>query len=151
MKTYAFLLMVGLLPGCMGADQRAAELNVALTEDAALARTHEISYTEGANRDSAAAERIYGGQMSDRDRIYYAYRVALAAEVDAGKVTPQEAKALLDLRTAEYHAEYNAQVQASDRAALYAIGDSLQQAADRSRTINCNSSVSGGTINTTCK
>jgi len=153
MKKIAAVLALGLLSGCVSANQQAAEFNAALAEDGALAREHKISYTEGATRDSAAAERIYGAQMSDRDHIYYAYCVALATQVDAGKVTPQEAKALLDLRTAEYHAEYNAELRAANSAALNAIGNSLQQTADQTRPqrpINCNSVPSGSTVNTTC-
>jgi len=153
MRKFAPLVAVGLLSGCVSANQQASELDAALAENGALARTHKISYTEGAERDSAAAERIYGDQMSDRDRVYFAYRVALAAQVDAGKVTPPEAKALLDLRTAEYHAAYNAQVQAANAVALNSVANSLQQTADQmrpQRPINCSSVASGISINTTC-
>lgn len=141
-----------MLSGWVSDHQQAAELDAAVSENAALARTQKISYTEGAKRDSAAVERIYGDRVADRDRVCYAYRVALAAQVDAGKVMPPEAKALLELRTAEYHAEYNAAVQAANAAALNSIGDSMAQAAILSRHGSPSFAILLGLtgVNTTC-
>ncbi len=125
-----------------------------------LAREHKITWTEAARRNIAEATRISGPRLNDNDRLRFAYKLALAAEVDAGRMTPE----LADYRYVERSAADQAAEQQRRVAAVQSLGNAMQQNAQivaaqnaqpspfqlPNRTINCMSQQLGTFTNTTC-
>ena len=54
--------------------------------------SHKISWVEAARRDEAQLTRITGDKLNQSERLLLADRASLAAEVDAGNMTPEMAK-----------------------------------------------------------
>ena len=122
-----------------------------------LARNHKITWAEATRREIAEAVRVGGDRATDGDRLLFSYRLALAAEVDAGRMTPE----LADYR-------YNERVTANEAAAqqrqaeavggvLQAVGAGLQagansyaQSAQQNRPVTCTSTRIGMSTSTTC-
>lgn len=152
MRKLSLVLLLGLLSGCMNSGatpEQIAELRTISVENKALVDEHKITHVEAATRYNAAIERLATGPISERDHLFMSYRVALASQIDAGQITPETAKFQLEQQIAAY----NAQDRAANAAALYAVGNSMREAADAARPrqpINCNSVPSGSSINTTC-
>ena len=93
------LLFAGVLSGCavlpgLGFDVSPDPRVVirAEREDAeGLARAHVITFLEAARREERASERVLGSRLAPDDRLMLSYRLALAADVDAGQITPDRA------------------------------------------------------------
>ena len=82
-----------VLPG-LGIDASPDPGSVILTErdDAqGLARAHVITFLEAARREERVTDRVLGDGLGPDGRLILSYRIALAARVDAGTLTPDEA------------------------------------------------------------
>jgi hypothetical protein len=156
MRWFLVLPVLGALAGCVTDQQRAmvdAEFKSIQDSNSTLIAEHKMTHVEAAQRFNAAIERIYGSQVTDADRVVMSYRLALAAEVDAGRMTPEMSNYLVQQRIVEYNAQARLQDEAAQRAALLAVSNSLDQsaaAAAARRPINCASTQTWSGINTTC-
>ena len=92
-----------------------------------------MTYVQAAEKFNAAIERD-GRPLNDADRLIASYRLALAAEVDAGRMTPEMSNYLAQQRIAEF------KTQAAAAAAVAAAN----------RPVNCTTTAGVGAVNTTC-
>ena len=151
-----------VLAGCVSSGpvfspQQVAAVSNAKQINDELARQHKITWTEATRREIAEVERVSGIPETDADRLLFSYRLALAAEVDAGRMTPE----LADYRYGERIASNQVAAQQRQNEAvggvLQAVGAGLQagansyaQSAQQNRTVNCTSTHIGMSTSTTC-
>jgi hypothetical protein len=115
--------------------QQSAEFHQIAQNNHALAAAHQITHAEAEKRNMEGMQRIWGSQFTDTDRLIASYRIALAAQIDSGRITPETAQYLFQQRVHEL----DAQDRAGKAAALAA-----------SRPIICNSMVVGSMVSTSC-
>ena len=144
-----------MLSGCgpSYSPQELAAVSNARQVNEELAREHKITWAEAARRNAATAREVGGSRVTQGDELAFSLRTALAAEVDAGRMTPEMA----DLRFQEHLAEERAQQEVRDAQqrqafadAMVVAGQSMQNAAQQNRPINCTSMKMGTMVNTTC-
>lgn len=140
-----------LLSGCgpSYSPQELAAVSNAKQVNEALARDHKITWTEAARRNIAEATRVAGPRLNDHDQLIFSYRLALAAEVDAGRMTPE----LADYRMNERVAADQAAAQQRQAEAIQAFGSALQaagQTARQNQPVTCMSNRMGTMVTTTC-
>lgn len=133
--------------------QELAAVSSAKQVNEEMAREHKITWAEAARRDTAKAREVAGSRITQGDELNFSLRTALAAEVDAGRMTPEMA----DLRYQEHLADERAQQEVRDAQqrqafanAMIVAGQPMQNTAQQSRPINCTSMKMGAILNTTC-
>ena len=129
--------------------EEAAVLTTGKAVNDSLAREHKITWTEATRRNIAEVTRVGGSRITDTDRLDFSYRLALAAEVDAGRMTPELAQFRYDERLAADRAAE----QQRRAAAIQAFGNAIQagaQAATQNQPITCTSNRMGTMTTTTC-
>ena len=136
MRWLVLLAIATLACGRVTTGQNAAadaELKSIRNSNTAQIAAHQMTHVEAVNKYNVAIERIYG-QLNDANRLMASYRLALAAEVDAGRMTEEMSNYLLDQRMADLK---------NQAAATAAVA-----AADR--PINCTATAAVGAINASC-
>ena len=156
MRRAVLLVMAGLgLCGCQPtySKQEIAAVTNARQVNEQLARDHKITWAEAARREVATALQVGGERVDADEKLLFSLKVALAAEVDAGRLTPEMA----DYRYNEGVAKAQSVQEAKRQAAMQAFGDALQnagqsyaQAYQAARPINCTSFNTGAFTNTHC-
>src|SRR5271156_5619190 len=109
MRMLWVLLIAGLISGCNTAGgltpEQTAELKSVQDENKSLVDAHKITHVEAANRMNDAIEKVYDGRLTQDDRLVMSYRALLASQVDAGKITIEEANYNFQQRKSELLAQ----------------------------------------------
>lgn len=149
------LAAMTLLGGCGPSylPQELAAVSNARQVNEALARDHKITWAEAARREVAEASRIAGDRLDDPTRLAFSYKIALAAEVDAGRMTPELADYRYSERVAQNQAAEQQRRAEIVGSAFEAAGAGFTAASNsyaQNRPVHCTSSQNGMFTNTTC-
>ena len=128
-------------------------MRMSASQNETEARAHKITWVEAAQRDAAKAREIGGARLSLDDELNLSMHAALAAEVDAGRMTPEMASFKYQQALAEQRATAQAREAEQRRRSAedFDAGIRLMQAGMApSRTVNCTSTQMGMFTNTTC-
>jgi hypothetical protein len=162
MRMLWVLPIVGLISGCMTAggltSDQTAELRSVHDESKALVDAHKITHVEAATRYNDALEKMLGGRLTQDDRLIMSYRTLLASQIDAGKITQEEANFQFEERKSEILAQEQQQ-RTNNAIAAAAILSSMPQPQPYvlpqpqvyiSPPNNCTSTAFGNMVNTSC-
>ena len=153
------LLFIALaLAGCVAAGpsytpQELASVKATSSQNEADARAHKITWVEASRRDTAKAREVGGARVTPTDELNFSMHAALAAEVDAGRITPEIAdfkyqQALVQQRGAQQARDDEQRRRFGE--AMMAAGQGMQNAAAAARPVICTSTQMGIYTNTTC-
>ena len=155
---FAIFGLAGCVTGCVTAGpsyspQELGAMRMSATQNEADARTHKITWVEAAQRDTAKAREIGGARVTPDDELNFSMHAALAAEVDAGRMSPEMANFKYQQALAEQRANAQARQAEQQRrsAEQFDAGLRMMQAGMApNRSINCTSTQTGIFTNTTC-
>ena len=147
---FAFVIALGMtVAGCANGptSQEAAAIHSEAVNNEALARAHKITWVEAAKRDEDKITQLAGNKLIQSDHLLLAYKAALAAEVDAGNITPETAKFRYEEKRSQIAGAEDARREALSGALIAAGANMMQQP----RPVTCTSMNMGNMSTATCQ